>query len=104
MSEEIDLGGIKVPAADWEATPESIKLVLMGLLQRIEALEEKLSKNSRNSSLPPSKDGFGAKSKNKDKPKRKALKMFKVRQKEVFLFKNLPSSSKIAMLNNVFRL
>ena len=80
MSEEIDLGGIKVPAADWEATPESIKLVLTTLLQRIEALEEKLSKNSRNSSLPPSKDGFGAKSKN-DKPKRKPLKIAKVRQK-----------------------
>jgi Family of unknown function (DUF6444) len=55
MSEEIDVGGIKVPAEDWEATPESIKLVLTTLLQRIEALEEKLSKNSRNSSLPPSK-------------------------------------------------
>lgn len=81
MSEEIDLGGIKVPAADWEATPESIKLVLMSLLQRIEALEEKLSKNSRNSSSPPSKDGFGAKSKNQDTRKRKPLNLFKVRQK-----------------------
>jgi Family of unknown function (DUF6444) len=80
MSEEIDLGGIKVPAADWEATPESIKLVLMALLQRIEALEEKLSQNSRNSSIPLSKDGCGAKSKNKDKQKRKPLKIAKVRQ------------------------
>jgi hypothetical protein len=52
MSEEIDLGGIKVPAEDWEATPESIKLVLTKLLQRIETLEEKTRKNSRNSSLP----------------------------------------------------
>jgi hypothetical protein len=33
MTEEIDLGGIKVPAVDWEATPESIKLVLMFLLE-----------------------------------------------------------------------
>jgi hypothetical protein len=81
MSEEIDLGGIKVPAADWEATPESIKQVLIILLQRIEALEEKVNQNSRNSSLPPSKDGFGAKSKRKDKPKRNPLRMFKVRQK-----------------------
>ena len=80
MSEEIDLGGIKVPAADWEVTPESIKLVLMTLVQRIETLEEKLSKNSRNSSLPPSKDGLGAKSKKKDKPKRKPLKIAKVRR------------------------
>ena len=83
MSEEIDLGGIKVPAADWEATPESIKLMLMTLLQRIEALEEKLNKNSRNSSLPPSKDGFGAPSKNKDKPKRNPLTMAKVRGESI---------------------
>ena len=70
MSEDIDLGGIKVPAKDWEATPESIKLVLMFLLEernqmklKIESLEEKLNKNSRNSSIPPSKDGFKAKAK-----------------------------------------
>ena len=67
MIEEIDLGGIKVPAADWESTPESIKLVLMFLLEerkqmkeKIEELEEKLNKNSRNSSIPPSKNGFVA--------------------------------------------
>jgi hypothetical protein len=33
MSEEIELGGIKVPAADLEATAESIKLVLKFLLE-----------------------------------------------------------------------
>jgi hypothetical protein len=75
MSEEIDLGGIKVPAADWESTPESIKLVLRFLLEerkqmkeKIEELEEKLNKNSSNSSLPPSKNGFGANVKSKKKP------------------------------------
>lgn len=72
MSEEIDLGGIKVPGQDWEATPESIKLVLMFLLEernqmklKIESLEERLNKNSQNSSIPPSKDGFGVKAKKK---------------------------------------
>jgi hypothetical protein len=86
MSEEIDLGGIKVPAKDWEATPESIKLVLMFLLEernqmklKIESLEERLNKNSRNSSIPPSKDGFGVKAKNKSQ--RKPLKIQATRQK-----------------------
>jgi hypothetical protein len=58
MSEEIELGGIKVPAADLEATPESIKLVLKFLLEerketlaKIEALEERINKNSKNSSI-----------------------------------------------------
>jgi transposase len=81
MIEEIDLGGIKVPAADWESTPESIKLVLMFLLEerkqikeKIEEMEEKLNKNSRNSSIPPSKNGFVANVKSKVKPKKKPVK------------------------------
>jgi transposase len=86
MSEEIDLGGIKVSAKDWEATPESIKLVLMLLLEerkqmklKIESLEERLNKNSRNSSIPPSKDGFVVKAKKKSP--RKPLKIQASRQK-----------------------
>jgi hypothetical protein len=89
MSEEIDLGGIKVSAIDWEATPESIKLGLMFLLeernktkQRLEELEEKLNKNSQNSSIPPSKNGFKAKADSKAKPKRKPLKLEKPREKQ----------------------
>jgi hypothetical protein len=42
MTEEIDLGGIKVPAVDWEATPESIKLVLMFLLEERKQMKEKI--------------------------------------------------------------
>lgn len=79
MIEEIELGGIKVPLKDLETTPESIKQVLEILLeerkeikQRIEELEEKLNKNSKNSSIPPSKNGFGVKS---DKVKKKPLKL-----------------------------
>ena len=78
MTEEIDLGGIKVPAEDWKATPESIKLVLMFLLEerkqmkeKIEELEERLNKNSRNSSIPASKNGFAAEVKSRLKPKKK---------------------------------
>jgi ferritin len=59
ISEEIDLGEIKVPAKDWESTQESIKLVLVLWLEerkqmklKIESLKEKLNKNSRNFSIP----------------------------------------------------
>lgn len=82
MSEEIELGGMKVPAADLEATPESIKLVLKFLLEerkqtlaKIEALEERVNKNSKNSSIPPSKNGFGGLVSHKVTAKRKPLKL-----------------------------
>jgi transposase len=88
MIEEIDLGGIKVPLTDLETTPESIKQVLKMLLeerkeikQRIEELEEKLNKNSKNSSIPPSKNGFGVKTDNQGKAKKKPLKLTVARQK-----------------------
>jgi len=65
MIEEIEMGGIKFLFRDIETTPESIKQKLKILLeerkktkQRIEDLEEKLNKNSKNSSIPPSKNGF----------------------------------------------
>jgi hypothetical protein len=44
MSEEIDLGGIKVPAKDWESTPESIKLVLMFLLEERSQMKLEIEK------------------------------------------------------------
>jgi transposase len=88
MIEEIELGGIKVPLRDLETTPESIKQVLKMLLeerkeikQRIEELEEKLNKNSKNSSIPPSKNGFGVKTDNQGKAKKKPLKLTVARQK-----------------------
>lgn len=69
-SESIEIAGRKISLADWEATPESIKLaiedlhgIVAGLSQRILALEEKLNKNSKNSSIPPSKNGFGGEKK-----------------------------------------
>lgn len=89
MSEEIELGGIKVPAADLEATPESIKLVLKFLVEerkqtlaKIEALEERVKKNSKNSSIPPSKNGFGVKNSHQVTAKRKPLKLQSRRVKQ----------------------
>ena len=71
MESEIEIAGIKVPKSDWEATPESIKAVVIVLSERLEHIEEQLKKNSRNSSKPPSSDGFG---KVEKKQKQKSLK------------------------------
>jgi transposase len=77
MSEEIDLAGIKVPKADWDATPASVRVAVSTLInlfnarlvqletenqslrERVAHLEEQLKQTSQNSSKPPSKDGFG---------------------------------------------
>jgi len=98
MSQEVDLYGVKIPAADWEATPASVKEALLKILQRfnerlesleaenaqlkqqIVELEERQRRSSKNSSQPPSKDGFGTKGGQVSKPgarRRKPLK-FKV--------------------------
>ena len=65
MSEEIEIAGIQVPKADWEATPPSIRALVLLMSQRLEEqdkrirqLEERLNQNSKNSSKPPSSDGF----------------------------------------------
>jgi hypothetical protein len=51
-SESIEIAGRKISTADWDATPEIIKLVIedyhglvVELSQRISALEEKISNN-----------------------------------------------------------
>jgi transposase len=86
MSDEIDLVGLKVPQSDWDATPESIKLVVLSLLEqlklldaRVGELEEQLRRNSKNSSQPPSQDEKGSKG-GKGKQTQQA-------QKKVFGFK-----------------
>lgn len=70
MSDEIEIAGIRVPRADWEATPASIQMLVQVLSERLLALEEKVNRSSQNSSKPPSTDGFGkrANDKGKDKP------------------------------------
>ena len=93
MGEEIEIAGIKVPKADWEATPPSIQSLvrvleerltqqnkrlieqseqLANLTERLSDLEERLNRTSKNSSKPPSTDGFGqvVKGKKQRKPRR----------------------------------
>lgn len=66
MNVEIEIAGIKVPKADWDATPPSIQALVLVLSERLKhqserlsQLEEQLRKNSQNSSKPPSTDKFG---------------------------------------------
>ena len=48
--------GFDIPAADWQQTPLSVRLVVLTLLKRLEALEARLHQDSSNSSRPPSTD------------------------------------------------
>ncbi|MGB3615226.1 MAG: IS66 family transposase, partial [Elainellaceae cyanobacterium] len=67
--QEIEIGGICLPRADWEATPASVKAVVSALLtssaqvnelsERVAHLEEQLRQGPDNSSRPPSSEGFG---------------------------------------------
>lgn len=69
MSDEIEIAGIRVPKADWDATPASIQMLVRVLSERLLALEEKVNQSSQNSSKPPSTDGFGKDVKAKGKGK-----------------------------------
>jgi transposase len=70
MDDEIEIAGIRVPRADWEATPASIQMLVRILSERFLALEEKDNQSSQNSSKPPSSDGFGKGVKAKGKGKK----------------------------------
>ena len=70
MSDEIEIAGIKVPRADWEVTPASIQMLVQVLSERLLALEEKVNRDSQNSSKPPSTDGFGKRANDKSKGKK----------------------------------
>jgi transposase len=48
--------GLEISAEDWQQTPLSVRLVVLTLLKRLEALEARLHQNSSNSSRPPSTD------------------------------------------------
>ncbi len=42
MSEEIDIAGIKVPKADWAATPASIQALVVVLSERLQQQDERI--------------------------------------------------------------
>lgn len=85
MDKDIEIAGIKVPKADWEATPPSIQALVTVLVERLtyqgeqiaqlterlSQLEERLNQTSNNSSKPPSTDGFGQGVKGKKKAKKR---------------------------------
>lgn len=72
MSSEIEIAGIKIDQLDWDATPKSVKAVVVVLSERLGDIEEQLKQNSHNSSRPPSSDVFGTSEKSKVKKKKKA--------------------------------
>jgi hypothetical protein len=55
MSSEIEIAGMKISGVDWDATPESVKAVVVTLSERLAYIEEQLKQNSQNSSRPPLK-------------------------------------------------
>lgn len=59
MSETIEIAGVEIPRADWDATPASVKALVVVLSERLSHIEEQLNQNSQNSSRPPSSDTFG---------------------------------------------
>lgn len=80
MSKAVEIEGIRISETDWAATPARVKALVEGLVgevehldkqfkqiseqvkalaERVGGLEEKLSKSSKNSSKPPSSEGFG---------------------------------------------
>lgn len=78
MSSKIEIAGIEISELDWNATPESIKAVVIVLSERLAYIEEQLQQNSQNSSRPPSSDGFvkpeKAKLEKQKKPQKKQSK------------------------------
>ncbi len=73
MSEDIEIVGIRIPKADWETTPESVRVVVKILSEKVTEIEERLKKNSKNSSKPSSTNGFGVKAEEKKEKGKKAL-------------------------------
>jgi len=54
MSDQAPPAGIS--EEEWSATPVAVRVLVMGLLQRVAQLEARLNQTSRNSSKPPSAD------------------------------------------------
>ncbi|MCM1983949.1 hypothetical protein [Lyngbya confervoides] len=54
MSSSITIAGIDIPQADWDATPESVKLLVTVLSERLAHIEEQLHQNCNYSGLKKS--------------------------------------------------
>ena len=48
--------GLDIPPADWQQTPPSVQMLVVTLLQRLEAVEARLKQDSTTSQRPPSTD------------------------------------------------
>jgi transposase len=72
MSEDLEIVGIKIPSSDWERTPQSVRVVVKILSEKVSEIEERLKKNSKNSSKPSSSNGFGVKANTKKEKGKKA--------------------------------
>jgi transposase len=48
-----------ISAEDWATTPAAVRVLVVTLLEQVAELRERVNKNSRNSSKPPSSDGPG---------------------------------------------
>jgi transposase len=57
-----------ISAEDWAATPTAVRVLVVTLLEQVAELRERVNKNSRNSSKPPSSDGPGTPPRQKRKP------------------------------------
>ncbi|NJL54925.1 hypothetical protein HC928_06840 [bacterium] len=54
ISETAKIAGVEILKSDWEATPASVKALVIALSDRIIYVEEQLKQTSQNSSRPPS--------------------------------------------------
>ena len=66
--------GLGITPADWQQTPPSVQMLVVTLLQRLEAVEARLKQNSTTSQRPPSTDSPYTKARKPagDTPPRKA--------------------------------
>jgi transposase len=57
-----------ISAEDWATTPVAVRVLVLTLIEQVAELRERVNKNSRNSSKPPSSDGPAAPPRQKRKP------------------------------------
>jgi transposase len=60
--------GLDIPVLDWQRTPTSVRDECLSLLNRVDALESRLNRDSSNSSRPPSTDSAAKKRERRVQP------------------------------------